>query len=546
MRRGGYWIIILALFALLIVVLALGCTRRSNPERALTYPEGTLLTASVDWNSLEGNAYGDPARRNVYIYCPPGFGENSEKEYPVLYLLHGYAERYHYFDKIHQIQKVADRLITSKQIQPMLIVMPDCFTSFGGSYYTNSEVFINKYESVEFGGSYEDFIISELRAYIDGSFPIRGELREESPPADSLVYRKNRAIGGYDMGGYGALKLAMKYPQYYGSISAMSPYPTHFTYGETDTVIDGLELTNMPQEWIDVVFGENGFSPGNVKAYYSMFDSVMEKGVYSMPHTARLFAMASAFSPHSDYVKFAEPETVSTFFKGTFMGALGIDLPMDASGNTMYFAWKHLWRKHDLKILLDSLSKQRGINPFEEIDIYMDCGSEDDFALTQVRLFDSYLDELGIDHHYEEYTGYGDFFAGGDNFLHDRFDDILKFHSRSFPKLTNLNAPQIVYPTGSQEVNLGSILELNVEAEDADGDSMILGAKFVLFEQKPVKNEADPLNDTTNATFEDFGNGKGLLTFIPKENQVGLWVVRFRVSDGELWSEKLITIRVKK
>ena len=171
MRRGGYWIIILALFALLIVVLALGCTRRSNPERALTYPEGTLLTASVDWNSLEGNAYGDPARRNVYIYCPPGFGENSEKEYPVLYLLHGYAERYHYFDKIHQIQKVADRLITSKQIQPMLIVMPDCFTSFGGSYYTNSEVFINKYESVEFGGSYEDFIISELRAYIDGSFP---------------------------------------------------------------------------------------------------------------------------------------------------------------------------------------------------------------------------------------------------------------------------------------------------------------------------------------------------------------------------------------
>lgn len=537
MRRVWYWFIILALFVLFIII-TFGCSKRKNPERAIISPKGEVMTMWINSDNLDNNAYEDPSARKIYVYQPPDY--EPPKKYPILYLLHGYGEGFYYYDQMHNIAKIADRLIARKEIQPMLIVMPDGSNRFGGSYYTNSEVFGGK----DFGGRYEDYIAKELRSFIDDLPFVKGKLKDESPVEDTIFYMTNRAIGGYDMGGYGALKLAMKYPDFFGSVSAMSPYPVYFTKGEEPDTIDGLSLFKVPQEWVNTIFfEENEFdSLGDNSSYYYMFERLQEKGIFEMPHTARLFAMASAFSPHPDVIP-AQPETVSTFFKRRFEGALGIDLPMDAFGNTMFFAWNFLWRKHDLKVLLDSLFEYQNKNPFEETKLYLDCGNQDQFALAQARAFHSFLNEKGVEHLYYEYSGYGDFFAGSDNFLYDRLEKVLKFHSGNFPKPENTRPPDIIKPDKPQEVVVGESLYVEVKATDIDGDSLVLAVEFLSFNGVPIVE--DPLEDSTNATFEDFGNGEGLLIFVPKSEQIGTFRVKFRAFDGELWSDRVISIRVK-
>lgn len=530
MRRVWYWFIILALFVLFIII-TFGCSKRKNPERAIISPKGEVMTMWINSDNLDNNAYEDPSARRIYVYQPPDY--KPPKKYPILYLLHGYGEGFYYYDQMHNISKIADRLIARKEIQPMLIVMPDGSNRFGGSYYTNSEVFGGK----DFGGRYEDYIAKELRSFIDDLPFVKGKLKDESPVEDTIYYKTHRAIGGYDMGGYGALKLAMKYPDFFGSVSAMSAYPLYFTLGEKGTLVDGLSLFKVPQEFVNTIFEENNFQAGNTAAYYSMFDSLEEKGIFEMPHTARLFAMASAFSPHPDVIP-AQPETVSTFFKRNFEGALGIDLPMDAFGNTMFFAWNFLWRKHDLKVLLDSLFEYQNKNPFEETKLYLDCGNQDQFALAQTQAFHSFLNEKGVEHLYYEYSGYGDFFAGSDNFLYDRLEKVLKFHSGNFPKPEN-RAP-VIKAIGLQTILVDSTLDIKVTATDPDDDPLVLTAKFLTRDTEPIE-EWPP-----NATFTDSGNGIGLLSFTPDSTQVYTYRVKFKASDGELWDEKAVSIIVNK
>jgi S-formylglutathione hydrolase FrmB len=57
---------------------------------------------------------------------------------------------------------------------------------------------------------YEDFVVQELPAYIESQYRVK-------------TGRENRAIAGTSMGGYGALKIAMKYPARYAAVAAHSP-----------------------------------------------------------------------------------------------------------------------------------------------------------------------------------------------------------------------------------------------------------------------------------------------------------------------------------
>src|SRR5258708_38774877 len=84
---------------------------------------------------LQGNFLNAPSARRVGIYLPPGY--DSAKRYPSVYLLAGFTGRgtmmlnESAWDE--NIQQRLDRLIATNKIQPMLVVLPDCFTRYGGS-----------------------------------------------------------------------------------------------------------------------------------------------------------------------------------------------------------------------------------------------------------------------------------------------------------------------------------------------------------------------------------------------------------------------------
>lgn len=169
-----------------------------------TAQSGTIKTDEFQFTSLEGNLVGDSPKRNVIVYLPPGYETRKKMRYPVVYLLHGFNG--HGVGNKSWIREggafsveAISQLITEKKIAPMIIVLPDGSNRYGGSMYTNSVT----------TGNWEDYIVSELVAYID-------KIYRTLPRAES------RGMAGHSMGGYGALKISMKHPDVFGAVYGTS------------------------------------------------------------------------------------------------------------------------------------------------------------------------------------------------------------------------------------------------------------------------------------------------------------------------------------
>jgi enterochelin esterase-like enzyme len=155
--------------------------------------------------SREGNLVGDSPKRSVTVYLPPDYEKNKKTRYPVVYLLHGfngYGVGNKSWTRENGVFNAAalSRLMTEKKISPMIVVMPDGSNRYGGSIYTNSIT----------TGNWEDYIVRDLVAFIDKKY-------RTLPKAES------RGIAGHSMGGYGALKIAMKHPDIFGAVYGSSP-----------------------------------------------------------------------------------------------------------------------------------------------------------------------------------------------------------------------------------------------------------------------------------------------------------------------------------
>ena len=110
--------------------------------------------------------------------------------FPVLYLLHGLYGDYLNWDTRTGLENYARNL-------RILIVMPDA----GNSWYTNSATVP--------ADKFEDYIAKDLITEIDGKFP-------------TIRNSDARAIAGLSMGGYGAIKLALKYPDLFAFAGSLS------------------------------------------------------------------------------------------------------------------------------------------------------------------------------------------------------------------------------------------------------------------------------------------------------------------------------------
>ncbi len=167
---------------------------------------GKIITDEIHAVSLEKILIGDSPERNVLVYLPPDYDKQTESRYPVVYFLHGFTPAANKTWIIENeglrmnIGTMMDKLIAEKTVRPMILVMPDAKNKFGGSFYTDSVT----------TGNWEDFITRELVDFIDKKY-------RTIPNASS------RGITGHSMGGYGAIKLAMKHPDIYGAVYATSP-----------------------------------------------------------------------------------------------------------------------------------------------------------------------------------------------------------------------------------------------------------------------------------------------------------------------------------
>lgn len=409
MTRDYKKVVAVCLSFVLLLAIA-GCSERSNPVSPVPL-QGTIWKTSITSQALQGNLMGDPEVRWVFVYTPPGYSdpEEARTKYPILFLLHGYGGNETTFRDIYNLRKIADDLISREEIQPMIIVMPDGSNQLGGSFYSNSVVMP---ANLPYTGYYEDYIINDLMTFVDTSFRVIFNKIGQEILRDT-TYKSNRAISGHSMGGYGAFKIAMDHDSLFCSVSGMSA-PLTFEGNGTDFL--GI------LEWTDGVFAENGITSGDSAGYRNMTPT-------AGPLSAKMFAMAAAFSPHSDFAKI---DTTYRFLEDLGAG-WGVDIPIDWDGEVVDWVWVR-WLENDIQTRFLTLLEQEQ-NPFEDMEVYFDCANHDGLLLQyHAQIFHQTLESVGIGHTYREYQGYNDYPAGHHNFIYDRLAEILKFHSRCFPQ----------------------------------------------------------------------------------------------------------------
>ena len=185
--------------------------------------QGTVIETEITSPSLEGNLLGDPATRGISVYLPPCYEASADRNYPTVYLLNGFMSEHTEYtwsanafflaaglDLGIELARIADGLVATGAIGEMIVVMPDGNNRYGGSWYERSPVI----------GDYRDYIARDVVNFVEGSY------RVQSGGA-------SRAIAGHSMGGYGALSLAMEYPDVYSAVVALSPAMGDMTISPT-------------------------------------------------------------------------------------------------------------------------------------------------------------------------------------------------------------------------------------------------------------------------------------------------------------------------
>jgi len=303
--------------------------------------KGSVRIDTLVSSALANSLTKEDNRRALAIYLPPGYFTSTER-YPVLYLLHGIGDDHMDFVEDttanYNIQDLMDMGIASHRLHEMIIVTPNEKTNWFGSFYTNSSV----------TGNWEDLTAIELVSYMDTRY------RTVARPGA-------RAIAGHSMGGYGAIRIAMKHPDIFSVVYSMNGGFICFA-------------------------GENVPDSPDIKKF------VLAKTYEDLLATQRNNAMgmltiAQAFSPN--------PNNPPLYADKPFKMQGGKLVPDPEA--------YHKWLDNDVVNMADkyreNLLKLRGIK--------FDSADEDEWKFIRInnRLFSKKLTVLKIPHQFEEYHG---------------------------------------------------------------------------------------------------------------------------------------------
>jgi len=140
--------------------------------------------------------------RDIIVWLPPSYDSFPDKYYPVVYMHDGQNvidPLTSSFGVDWQIDEVADSLIRVKSIKDIIIV---------GIY--NTEKRGSEYNTTELGKAYVNFIIEELKPFIDGTYK-------------TLPDYKNTAICGSSSGGLISFIISWENPDVFSNSACFSP-----------------------------------------------------------------------------------------------------------------------------------------------------------------------------------------------------------------------------------------------------------------------------------------------------------------------------------
>ena len=141
------------------------------------------------------------ADRNYTVYLPAGYANNTDKQYPVLYLLHGMNGTNKDWAGRGYLQDVMDQLRAAGEVCDMIVISPNAGGNIGEGVW-------NGYFDME-GWAYERFFFEEFLPAVEKEYRIKGD-------------KASRAIAGLSMGGGGSTSYAQRHADMFCACYAMS------------------------------------------------------------------------------------------------------------------------------------------------------------------------------------------------------------------------------------------------------------------------------------------------------------------------------------
>jgi hypothetical protein len=311
---------------------------------------GALDRLVVESELLAGNPLGDPTRRPLYVYRPPGVELDHPKPLPAVYMIQGYSGQLDAWLGRQSFEPTAieriDAMFAAGECPPALVVFVDAWTRFGGSQFVNSSS----------TGRYMDYLCDEVVPFVDARYP-------------ALASRDHRGLAGKSSGGYGAMVVPMLRPDVFGALASHAG--------------DALFEVCYQRDFPKVARVLRDEYEGSYDVFFERLPAAPRMDWERMATPLMYYAMGQCYSPDP-----ARPGEAL--------------LPFDvATGRLVEDVWAR-WLEWDPVRMAprhaDALRSMRRI--------YLDAGLSDEFFLDLgAQAFSAELDALGVEHTLELFPG---------------------------------------------------------------------------------------------------------------------------------------------
>ncbi|MES2797899.1 MAG: alpha/beta hydrolase-fold protein [Bacteroidota bacterium] len=207
--------------------------------------------------------------RRVTIYTPAGY-EISQKEYPVLYLMHGIGGDEEAWTGSGKAAQILDNLIAQGKVVPMIVVMTngnvamEAAPSEGSEGYTRPTFMLPNTMDGKFEESFVD-----IMKFVESNYR-------------TIAKKEGRAIAGLSMGGYHTAYISQNYPNTFDYMGLFSPamnnkpeaHPESPAYQDLDTKLKNQKKNGYKLYWIAVGKTDMGILLDGIQEYRKKMDTI--------------------------------------------------------------------------------------------------------------------------------------------------------------------------------------------------------------------------------------------------------------------------------
>jgi hypothetical protein len=309
---------------------------------------GTLDRLVIESDALTGNPLGDPPRRPLYVYRPPGVELDHPRPLASVYVIQGFTGQLDMWLARQTFEPTLierlDAMFAAGDCPDAIVVLVDAWTSYGGSQFLNSTS----------TGRYLDYLCDEVVPFVDVHYP-------------TAPSRDHRGLTGKSSGGYGAMVVPMLRPDVFGALASHAG----------DALFEACYTPEFPETARRL---REDFE-GSWEVFFDRLRAA-DHIDFSDWRPLEVYGYAACYSPDPD-----QPGRAL--------------LPFDAHGRLLDDVWAQWLRWDPVRMAPEHAEALRSMRR-----IYLDAGKRDEYFLDLgAQAFGAELDKLGVQHTLELFDG---------------------------------------------------------------------------------------------------------------------------------------------